>query len=160
MPQKTPKSLSDYQKLYPKCDFKSIDAEINNIGAKLTPGQVLFHGGVWPDVESFTTERPFSTSFCPQIALREAEFRGKAYDFSQIDLFVLCVRQSFSNVFIYRQSGTSFGHEKEVLFSYGSILRLNNTFLVHNRYTLGRINNNYMREEKEVPIYVRCIEIC
>lgn len=149
MPKKTPKSLSDYQKIYPHCDFNSIETEINNIGAKLSPGQFLFHGGVWPGVNSFTTNRPLSTSFCPQIALREAEFREKAYGAGQVDLFVLCVGQSRSNVFVYRQSGTNFGHEKEVLFSSGSILRLINTFLVRNNYPVGRINNNYIREKKK-----------
>ena len=48
MPAQTPKEISTYQKKYPNCDFNKVNDEINNIGVKLSPGQSLFHGGVWP----------------------------------------------------------------------------------------------------------------
>ena len=89
MPSKTPEALSRYQKSYPHCDLAQVSAEIERIGQVLSEGQCLFHAGLWPGGDRLTTNRPLSTSFCPQVALRNADHKGKGYDAGRIDLFVL-----------------------------------------------------------------------
>lgn len=159
MPSATPKSLSDYQKKYPACNFAAIDSDINSIGAALSPGQVLFHGGCWPGGMSLTTSMPLSTTFCPQVALREAEHGGKAYDAGCIDLFVLRVTTSSTNVFAFRLNGTNLGHEKEVLFASGATLTLRNRIVIRNNYQVAKVTTGVTMVYKQVPIQVLEIDI-
>ena len=154
MPSATPKSLATYQKMYPHCDFVAITNDINNIGAVLSPGQFLFHGGCWPTANGLTTTQPLSTTFCPQVALREAEHGGKAYDAGRIDLFVLRVATPDTNVFAYKRNGTNLGHEKEVLFAAGANLTLTNSTLIRNDYRVCKVSRGINFDYKEVPIYV------
>ncbi|MBE3753060.1 hypothetical protein HJ186_23475 [Vibrio parahaemolyticus] len=156
MPSKTPACLSDFQNKYPNYDQISVDAEINVIGCKLSTGQHLFHGGFWcsSNTSRVLTE-PFSTSFCPQIALRNAEFNGKAYDAGEINLFVLKVVEPTTNVFIFRQKNTSKGHEKEVLFSSGATLTLHKKTLIHSNYPVGKWNF----PAKKIPVHVIEVDI-
>ena len=165
MPSKTPKVLADYQKRYRKCDFREVDQAINSYGDLLAEGQYLFHGGLWPDHPDhmkieFTTTRPLSTTFSPQVALLNAEFRGKAYDANRIDLFVLYVKNPKTKVFVFRRKGTMLGHEKEVLFASGATLVLKNRHLIRNDYTVTKVINGIHEVKKsEVPIYVLEVEI-
>lgn len=160
MPSATPKSLSNYQRQYPDCDFDAINNDINTIGATLPPGQHLFHGGYWPDgYQTLTTTKPFSTTFCPQVALRESEHLGKAYDAGRIDLFVLRVATSSTNVFAYKRRGTNLGHEKEVLFAAGSTLTLRNRTLIRADYTAAKVAHGASLVYKTIPIYVLEIDI-
>jgi len=90
MPSKTPDELSRYKKCYPHCNFEQVSVEIEMAGHVLSEGQYLFHAGLWPTSGNhFLTNRPLSSSFCPQVALRNADHKGKGYDAGQIDLFVL-----------------------------------------------------------------------
>ncbi len=155
MPSQTPSILSDYQRKYPNCDFTEVSKKINEIGSSLSPGQHLFHGGVWPGGDTLTTDRPLSASFCPQVALRNAEHRGKAYEAGEIDLFVLRVVATRSRVFAYRRKGTSLGHEKEVLFAEGAVLTLRDSCLARSDYCLRTTNG----PEKHVPINVLNIDV-
>lgn len=159
MPSSTPKSLASYQKEYPHCNYSQISLDINSIGAKLSSGQFLFHGGAWPGGSGFTTTFPFSTTFCPQVALREAEHKGKAYDAGCIELFVLRVTSPATNVFVYRQKGTNLGHEKEVLFAAGATLTLRNRTLIRNDYQVCKVAYGAHLEYKKVPIHVLEIDI-
>ncbi len=153
MPSRTPSEIAKYQKEYPYCNFENASAEINSIGATLSPGQILFHGGVWPGGQRFVAERPLSTSLCSQVALRNAEHRGKAYDAGRIDLFVLYIAEPATNIFVYRRNGTNLGHEKEVLFAKGVELELCNQILIRNDYKVCKANGINLLE-KRVPIYV------
>lgn len=160
MPSATPKSLSDYQQKYPYCDFDAINAEINNIGASLLPGQFLFHGGCWPvGLNTFTTTRPLSTTFCPQVALREVDYRRKAFEAGYIDLFVLRIVSSTTNVFAYRRKGTRLGHENEVLFAAGATLTLRSRKLIRNDYKAIMIDDGFREHSKFIPINVLEINI-
>ena len=89
MPSKTPDELSRYQKCYPNCDFQLVSIEIEAVGYVVSEGQCLFHAGLWPGGNRLLTNRPLSTSFCPQVALRNADHKGKGYDAGRVDLFVL-----------------------------------------------------------------------
>ncbi|CAI8866077.1 hypothetical protein [Pseudomonas chlororaphis] len=134
MPTKTPSALSQYQKSYPNCDFAQISTEIEAIGEILSEGQCLFHAGLWPGGEQLTTDRPLSTSFCPQVALRNADHLGKGYDAGVIDLFVLKATGPKTRVFAYKRKGTNLGHENEVLFASGAELTLMSSVVVNTDY--------------------------
>ena len=143
MPSKTPDALARYQKAYPNCDLAQVSAEINAIAQILSEGQCLFHAGLWPGDATLITDRPLSTSFCPQVALRNADHRSKAYDADRIDLFVLKTTNPKTNVFAYKRNGTNLGHENEVLFAAGANLKLLSTEVV---------NTNYPAEKPGFPV--------
>jgi len=156
MPTKTPSELTQYQRLYPKFDAAKVDAAIEAHGVLLSEGQVLIHAGLWPDLNSSVCvmDRPLSTTFCPQVALRNAEHMGKAFDANRIDLMVLRVLQPKTKVFSFRVRGTEKGHEKETLFASGATLRLINRQQI-SVHRVGSANG----ETKEVPVYVLDVEI-
>jgi hypothetical protein len=159
MPSATPSSISTYQKSYPHYDANQVNNDINSIGVTLPPGQQLFHGGLWPGGDSFTTDHPLSTTFCPQVAMRELEHKGKAYDAGRIDLFVLRATSPMINMFIFRNKGTNLGHEKEVLFAAGVNLTLQNCTLIRNDYKVCKVAHGAGLIYKEVPVYVFEIDI-
>lgn len=139
-------------------DYVDVDSSINKYGKLLSEGQSLFHAGLWPlqSQHSFISSRPFSTTFCPQVALRNVEYKAKAYNQNQIDLFVLRVTNPSTKVFAFRRSGNvSFGHENEVLFSSGAELVLRSRKMVRNDYPVA--DASMLR--KLIPIYVLEIDI-
>ena len=158
MPSQTPKSLSEFQRKFQSSSFRQVTRDINMIGKKLSEGQCLFHGGLWPREvgESFVTSRPFSTSFCPQIALRNAEWAGKAYDAGEINLLVIRVVNPQTNVFCFRIKGTQKGHEAEVLFATGAQLILRKKTLIKS----NGLAYNVCRQipgrtlEKQIPFFL------
>lgn len=156
MPSKTPASISTYQQQYPQCNLLQVNNDIGIHGIKLDEENVLFHGGFWPPAwgTSYKTDKPLSTTFCPQVALRNAEHNGKAYDAGEIHLLVLKVVNPKTKAFIFRQNGTNLGHEKEVLFSSGAILTLRSKTLIKNDYRVAKSNGTSDSLIKEVPAYV------
>lgn len=156
MPSATPPGLKKYKSSYPYYDAAEVDAEINAHGVLLPIGQELFHAGVWPGGRSVFTDRPLSTSFCPQVALRNAEHRGKAYDAGHIDLVVVRVAATGTRAFVYKRKGLSLGHENEVVFAAGATLTLISRTLIHNNHTVGKAHCN----NKHVPIYVFEVDLC
>jgi hypothetical protein len=157
MPSKTPNVLFDFQQKYPNFSFLDLNREINSIGHTLSEGQYLFHGGLWPNsaLSEIYLTSPFSTSFCPQVALRNAEWRGKAYDAGQIDLFVLRAVTPQTNVFSFPRKGTKMGNEKEVLFASGAKLILRKRSLVRDDYVVTK----YRHQNKCIPIYVIEVDV-
>ena len=160
MPSRTPKSLSDFQRKFQSNDFKQVTIDINNIGKKLSEGQYLFHGGLWPRGagKSFITKRPLSTSFCPQIALRNAEWAGKSYYAGEINIFVLRVVNPQTNVFCFRINGTDKGHEVEVLFASGAQLTLRRKTLIKTDGSVY-IACRERTLKKEIPFYLLEVDI-
>jgi hypothetical protein len=157
MPPNPSVNISKYRQSYPNYNSSNVDKEINEIGLTLSDGQYLFHGGLWPNAgfQQITLTKPFSTSFCPQVALRNAEWRGKAYDAGQIDLFVLRTIEPKTNVFVFNKNDAEMGNEKEVLFSSGAKLTLCNRVLIKNDYYVSKDN----QLPKTVPIYVIEVDI-
>lgn len=88
--------------------------------------------------DRLTTERPLSSSFCPQVALRNADHKGKGYDAGRIDLLVLRATNPRTNVFAYKRKGTNLGHGNEVLFAARANLTLTSSELVSVDYTAGK----------------------
>ncbi|MBL0612279.1 hypothetical protein JD508_18805 [Aeromonas jandaei] len=164
MPPQTPKSLSDYQRRYRPHTFLLVSSDINNVGKTLSEGQILFHGGFWPNPSigsEIITSRPFSTSFSPQMALRNANWNGKAYDAGEINLFVLRVVSPKTKAFIFRIKGTEKGHEKEVLFSSGAKLTLKRKELIDATTVAYKVdpNNNINLLSKPAPSYILEVDI-
>lgn len=155
MPSCTPKELSKYQQNYKQSDLALVSEEIAKEGKLLSSGQFLFHGGLWPNGKSFVLTRPLSTSLCPQVALRNAEYKAKAYDAGRIDLWVLQVQRPNVRAFVYKNKGTNLGHEKEVLIGAGSRLTLTRETLVRNDYKVAKYNAT----DKMVNVYIMQVEV-
>lgn len=156
MPSATPTQIATYQKAMPRCNLSLVSQEIGEIGQVLSPGQRLFHAGVWPQSGLLTTNRPLSTSFCPDVALRNAEHRGKAYHSGRIDLLVLEAYSPATPVFVYRRKGTTSGHENEVLFAAGAQVTITGSNPVRADYPVSSDGIN----RKLVAIYVHTALIC
>lgn len=155
MPRATPPALSRYQQRYPHYDLAEAIQAIDAAGRLLSDGQRLFHGGLWNGPDRFVSQRPFSTSLCPQVALRNAEHRGKAYDSGRIDLMVLNVSQPRTKAFVFKRKGTNLGHENEVLFAASATLQLRSRNLIRADYLVG----TYGFPDKRIPIYVLEVDI-
>lgn len=158
MPQDVPLPLNQYQSSYPEYDKEMVDAAINTLGVKIADGQFLFHGGEWGAAgDTLTTSQPFSTSFCPQVALRNAEWRGKAFDAGRVDLMVVRVTQPATNAYVYSREGEH-GNEKEIVFASGAKLKRVRETQV-NDITVNKMHSNLKEEEKVVPAYLVEVEI-
>lgn len=158
MPPRMLPGLSAYQFHYPTYDSQLVDQEINRFGTVLAEGQFLFHGGHWPvGQEQFVTDRPLSTTFNPQVALRNAEWEAKAFDAGWLDLIVLRVTAPQSKAYLYPPQG-DWKHEKEIVFAKGARLRL----LSHKKIadkTVYKGGTTYQTISKKIPVYVLEAEI-
>lgn len=160
MPNVSPFALETYQQAYPPDDFHAVDLAISEHGIALSTGQLLFHGGTiaFPPDGALVTTRPFSTTFCPQVALRSAEWRGKAYEADEVNLYLLRVVSPNTKVFVFDPNGFDKGHEKEVLFASGITLILRSRSTVRDDYEVRRAHG-YQMESKIVTAYLCEVEI-
>lgn len=156
MPDVMPTALEAYQHEYPLDDYSQVDLAIHNHCASLSPGQLLFHGGYisFPLDGTLVTTRPFSSTFCPQVALREAEWRGKAYDAGLVCLYLLRVCSSDSKVFVFDPAASDKGNEKEVLFASGATLILRSASILRTDYKVQRWKD--MRTESKPVNFTLC----
>lgn len=160
MPETTPAALETYQHEYPLDDYGLVDLAIRAHGASLSAGQLLFHGGQidFPSDGRLVTTRPLSATFCPQVALREAEWRGKAFEAGRVCLYLLHVRASDHKAFVFDPGASDKGSEKEVLFATGTRLNLRSTKLLRNDYAVQRWKD--MRtESKPVPFHLCEVDV-
>lgn len=119
MPSVVPHELAKYQS--GNYNPQVVDKEIKTIGAVLTPGQVLFHGG---SLSAGILPRQLSTTFCPNVAICEALWKGKADAIGQVNIYAITVQASNTCVYVYNQSRGKLSNEKEVLFASGASLRI------------------------------------
>jgi len=158
MPTVVPPALEAYQGMFLASGLSSADAAIRANGVELAEGQMLFHGGCWPSADSiFKTTRPFSTSFCPQVALRNAEWKGKAYDAGRLELMVVRVVRPTTRAYIYGREG-SHGYEKEVVFAAGARLTCVQQTQVDDVQAFGMTSGG-RPPHKMVPTYLLEVEI-
>jgi len=152
MPPKTPDVLLQYKTSPNTVNLFEVDREIDIHGRYLSDGQYLFHGGDWDSFKNIleNTSRPLSTSFCPQIALRNAEWGGKAYHAGKVDLLVLKVTNPKTKAFVYNNK-ISKAIEKEVLFSSGAKLVLKKKEPVKYDHYVGASDGSWGILEKKVP---------
>ena len=155
MPPSTPTELSRYRNSFPVYDLEKVSAQINALKQRLSEGQYLFHGGLWPGVDSLVTTRPLSTSLCPQVALSNAYHNAKAFDAGRIDLWVLRVTAPRSHAFVFRRKGANLGHENEVLFAEGAHLSLVSEHIACTDHCVGK----YGYADKRIPVYIMSINI-
>ncbi|AWI54795.1 hypothetical protein DEH84_16260 [Aquabacterium olei] len=158
MPPNVPEALGSYQSEFSEDGLASADEAIKAHGVEVAEGQLLFHGGHWAgDSPTLTTSRPFSTSFCPQVALRNAEWRGKAFDAGRVDLMVVRVTQPETKAYVYSQEGDH-GNEKEVVFASGARLtRVRETYITD--IPVSKMTSGLQQEDKFVPAYLVEVEI-
>lgn len=158
MPPDAPKALSSYQSEFSEDGLALADEAIKAHGVEIAEGQFLFHGGHWTsDSQTLTTSRPFSTSFCPQVALRNAEWRGKAYDADRVDLMVVCVKKPETKAYVYSREGNH-GNEKEVVFASGAKLTcVRETYIAD--FPVSKVTSGLQQEHKVVPAYLVEVEI-
>jgi hypothetical protein len=155
MPSNVPASIEEYKNSYPAYNIQRVSNDIENFGQKLHEGQALFHGGFCPNEsgEIMIIDRPFSTSFCPQVALRNAEWRGKAYEVGEVHLFVLRVISPTVKAYVFSLEG-DLGNEKEILFSSGAKLEVISKTLIRSDYCVCKVDDRSNTIKKRVPAYV------
>lgn len=154
MPSITPPIFSQYQKNYPRFNLSRLENELVNIHAFLPLGQVLFHGGHWNYDNELILSKPLSTSFSPQVALRNGEHLYKAYNCGYLDLWVITACSSLTPVFSFRiDHRNRMGHEKEVLLNSGAKLTLRRIKYIR------PYNVNHYSTQIEKTIMVRIIEL-
>lgn len=159
MPSAEPEELHSYKHSFTDSDWAPADAAIKRVGAVMAEGQFLFHGGLWPgSATQFVTTRPFSTSFCPQVALRNAEWSGKAYDSERVDLMVVRLSHAQTKAYAYSRDREK-GYEKEVVFESGARLRkVSEAYIADKRVYKPK---DYLQvSEKVVPTYLIEVEMC
>lgn len=115
-------NLKQYRTRHPHFVQKDVDSEICQIGMFMHPGQVLFHGGVWPENngtpqlgKKIILTKPFSTSLCAGVAGAHANTHTPK------QLWVITVLPSIKTPsFVFNNAKNQFLHyELEVLFSSG-----------------------------------------
>lgn len=160
MPKDLPRSVYDYKHGYADCQLDAVTSDIEKYGVNLSEKQYLFHGGflACKPGDHFVLNRPLSTSFCPQVALRNAEWKGKAYEAGEVHLLVLNVVTSKTKAFVFALDG-ELGNEKEVLFSSGLELIVRSKTLVRNNYSVSKIGERCRRMEKSVDAFVIAADI-
>lgn len=158
MPSILPEALYFYKKTYPEYNLEEVCKAINDIGVTLSQGQFVFHGGYFNNLGTYFTDKPLSTSLCPQVALRSAEWNGKAYDIGQIDLMVIKVKSPISKVFFFNLDQT-LGNEKEVLFAPCARLNIIKKHLIVEKYTVFKVDEDSTKLKKDIPLYIVEAEI-
>ncbi|KLV46265.1 hypothetical protein SH16_01750 [Aeromonas caviae] len=155
MPAKTPPALLK-QKTNSSPEVRAkANAEINNFGVVLAEEQFLFHGGQWDHtLGAIQTTTPLSTSFCPQVALRNADHNGKAFNNERIDILVLKAKEAKTKAFVYNRRGR-LKNEKEVILSAGADITVKKITKISDNYACS-LDGTVV---KEVPVYVIEAEI-
>lgn len=156
MPSRIPNIFTKYQRSYPlsEREYRLVNQEILRIKDFSLPiGQILFHGGAWLcNSEFMLLTRPLSTTFCPQVALREGEWRGKAYYAGALGLWVITIRSENIPAFVYRIRGTTMGNEKEVLLPSGICLAIKNRILITHKKAYAYTDGTHYK--KTIPVYL------
>jgi hypothetical protein len=160
MPNVTPTALEDYQQEFPLDNYDQVDLAIRQHGAFLSTGQILFHGGDlgnWPSGH-LVTARPLSATFCPQVALREAEWGGKAFEAGRVCLYLLRICSANAEAFVFDPKASNKGNEKEVLLASEARLVLRSARVVRDDYRVHR-PEGMRTEAKTVPFYICEIDV-
>ncbi|QIH09766.1 MULTISPECIES: hypothetical protein [unclassified Pseudomonas] len=116
--------LRQYQKGLDKFPLATLNDEVRRHGKLLAPRQVLFHGGSCgpADVRSFVTNRPLSTSLCPQIAAWHAYNDQLPNTNPTPAIWILNAPYGNKKAVIYRKGGAGMENEQEVLIESGATI--------------------------------------
>lgn len=161
MPLVSPDSIVEYKHEFPLESYSELHSDIFNLNLCQAKGQYLFHGGHWNRFNnSITTTRPISTSYCPQVALRNGEWRGKSYDLGYCDLWVIKINDERIRSYVYSIESGELSNEKEVLLMAGISLKLKKIHRIPIRHKAYKANPNGSLNclEKEIDYFVLEIE--
>lgn len=136
MPSRVPNNLNAYRNSYTRADLTKVDDEIRLYGSKLTPGQVLYHGGY---LETMRVARPLSTTFCPEVARQEALWKGKADKVGAVNIYIIRICSNEVTAYVYNINASSHGDELEVLISSGGHLTVGE--VVCTKECFGKVYN-------------------
>ncbi|MGI2859788.1 hypothetical protein ACRTDL_16545 [Shewanella algae] len=106
------------------CDLEAANIEITQHGSFMHPGQILFHGGQWPiHNNQIVTDKPFSTSFCPQIAAWHAYNALLPNPNPNPVILILRVSEHCNKkAYVFKNGGAGMANEREVLFEKGAVI--------------------------------------
>ncbi|ODB37268.1 hypothetical protein BB427_13695 [Pseudoalteromonas sp. BMB] len=121
-----PKEIRTYQQTNKGRESTELSNAIASHCVSLDCELMLYHGGSLPVKEGkpFTTSTPLSTSFQPEVALRNALWRGKTYKDDHAFLYVIKIINPEIRAFLMPLDGESHGHECEALLEKGLKLQL------------------------------------
>jgi len=122
MPKTTPAPIRDYRHRGASSRTAGFLDAVEKNASPLAPGQVLFHGGAWEPLATPTQlQFPLSTSFCPEMALRNAAWAGKAWASGYVNLLHIRVTSHNVRGFVCSLRSTK-GHENEVILAQRTLL--------------------------------------
>lgn len=155
-----PESLLAYKHDYRSCNLQRASADIAEFGHPLHEGQVLFHGGYFPYEPSkkLITDRPLSTSFCPQVALLNSLWQGKAFEVGEVHLLVLRIISPSARAFVFPWGG-DLEHENEVLLASNVELRFVTKSIVRSDFELCKYESHQNQSKKMVDAYVIEVDV-
>lgn len=116
--------LKEYQRASGKFTADTLNTEVRHFGRFIAPGQVLFHGGSCrpSEVATFVTNKPLSTSLCPQIAAWHAYNDLLPAPNPAPAIWILSAPYGNRKAVVYRKGGAGMEHEQEVLIEAGSTI--------------------------------------
>ncbi len=150
-------ALQTYQQKYAQSDKAQVDVEIKNFGMTMTPGQILYHGGVL-NVDMSTNPivltEPLSTTINPMIAVGEAFHKGKAYHSGAFHLNVMKIINQDVKVYPFK-ANRRMSYEAEVLLEAGVRLEKIGDSIVDSNYKVcGLLPGSTRTVEKIVEAHI------
>ncbi|HLP81904.1 MAG TPA: hypothetical protein VK141_07945 [Nitrosomonas sp.] len=108
-------AIARYRKMYGRHDVAAVISEILDTGVYLPAGQVLFHGGPWPESNGlppvgarYATQQPLSATLCPQVAAVHSCYEPRGF------LWHISLTNP-TPCFVFNNKNRVLGHEYEVL---------------------------------------------
>nr|WP_296336736.1 hypothetical protein [uncultured Acidovorax sp.] len=108
-------AIARYRKMYGRHDVAAVISEIFDAEVYLPAGQVLFHGGPWPESNGvppvdarYTTQQPLSATLCPQVAAVHSYYEPRGF------LWNISLTNP-TPCFVFDNKNRVLGHEYEVL---------------------------------------------
>ncbi|OWV08251.1 MULTISPECIES: hypothetical protein [unclassified Fibrobacter] len=154
---KFPPAVSAYQKKYEKCDKNKADQEVKSLCIKMTPGQILFHGGVLsvdPSSSLVTLSEPLSTTLNPETARSEAVYKGKAYRSNVLHINILKIVNPDVRVYPFKPN-LAMSQESEVLLEAGIQLKKIKDTVACTNYPVGDYDvSTYTELKKTVEAHI------
>ena len=151
MPNQDPEALTWRRHNYAMRNDDQVNREIIQYGKRLSDGQILYHGGCFPD-ELNRLDRPLSTSLSFVVSYIEGLQHAVRAGWSRFVVYVLKFRNPVSKAFVYDINDAEFGHEFEVVVGSGA------TFAERTSIYQSRTSVEYPRP-REVNVDLELISI-
>jgi len=114
-------NIHTYRVKYSKAILSGVNKEIQRHCKYLAKNQIIFHGGVWPASSElkigsvFQTNRPISTSLCPEVAYVHSKYHNGG------QIWVITIsKERLAKAYIFKTTGNQKSkHEYEILLEEG-----------------------------------------